>query len=48
MLALAGVPAVVIAEVLGHASTTTTAVYVHAAGHHVRDAMERAFSSGTG
>lgn len=46
MLALAGVPAVVIAEVLGHASTATTAIYVHAAGHHVRDAMERAFAGG--
>jgi integrase/recombinase XerC len=44
MLALAGVPSVVIAEVLGHASTQTTAIYVHAAGHHVREAMERAFA----
>lgn len=44
MLALAGVPSVVIAEVLGHASTATTAIYVHAAGQHVREAMEKAFS----
>ena len=44
MLALAGVPNVVIAEVLGHASTATTQVYIHAATSHVRDAMDKAFS----
>ncbi len=45
MLALGGVPDVVIAEVLGHASTQTTRIYTHAAAGHVRDAMERVFRS---
>lgn len=45
MLALSGVPDVVIAEVLGHASTQTTRVYTHAATNQVRQSMEKAFSN---
>ncbi|WP_412068855.1 tyrosine-type recombinase/integrase [Rubrivirga sp. IMCC43871] len=45
MLAMANVPGVVIKEVLGHASVTTTAIYTHAAADHVRAEMERAFSA---